>query len=99
MPIVLGFDPGGIQSFGWCVSTFAPDLPLHIVTYGLKSNARDAVRAAIAAVPEGEQVLAAGIDSPLCWTHQGDRASDQAVRAAIHAARRGVAAELMPRWA
>jgi hypothetical protein len=81
--ILLGFDPGGVNAFGWCVARDSAQLPPSVLATGVVSNARAAVAAALAAVPHGEVVLAAGIDAPLLWARSGSRHSDRFVRQAI----------------
>jgi len=86
MDVLLGFDPGGLERFGWCVASDAPRLPLRVVASGVSNDARSAIAGALAAVPAGATVLAAGIDAPLLWSRSGPRTVDQIVRAAIHVA-------------
>jgi hypothetical protein len=81
--VLLGFDPGGANAFGWCVARDSAQLPLSIVATGIASSARAAVASALAAVPTDETVLAAGIDAPLLWARSGPRNSDRVVRQAI----------------
>lgn len=88
MPFILGFDPGGIGNFGWCIADYAADnmgIPLPILHCGNADNAAEAV-AAVAAIVGDEPVLAAGIDAPLFWIPNGWREVDLAVRASVHAA-------------
>lgn len=85
MAVAIGLDPGGIDAFGWCVCEFTEELPLHVVDQGIESSAHDAVASAVACA-DGSEVIAAGIDSPLCWVQHGDRRADQLVRRAIAAA-------------
>lgn len=86
MSILLGFDPGGAKNFGWCVAGDSPELPLSIIATGLANDASTAVQAALAAIPTGRVVLAAGIDAPLVWSRSGPRNSDRAVRTALQQA-------------
>jgi hypothetical protein len=81
--VLLGFDPGGKGKFGWCVADDADSLPLSICASGLASGAREAVERALAAVPAGRAVLAAGIDAPLVWPRGEARSADTAIRSAI----------------
>lgn len=81
--VLVGFDPGGVNAFGWCVARDSSQLPLAPLATGIASNARAAVAAALAAVPNGEVVAAAGIDAPLLWARSGPRNSDRIVRQAI----------------
>lgn len=82
MKVVFGFDPGGAGSFGWAVCAFSPQLPLRLLTTGTAPHAQAAVEAALAH-DFGSEVVAAGIDSPLCWTRNGSRMADRRVRRAI----------------
>lgn len=86
MNVLLGFDPGGSECFGWCVASDARRLPLAVVESGVSSHARSAVASALASVPAGAKVLAAGIDAPLLWSRSGPRRVDQIVRTAIRVA-------------
>lgn len=69
MGVLLGFDPGGLEAFGWCVVEDAEELPLRFLEGGIAQGARDAFEAVV----EHSDVLAAGIDSPLFWTTSGRR--------------------------
>lgn len=80
MNVVLGFDPGGEEGFGWCVLEDAELLPLRVLKHGVTDRAELAVEAARAALPEKSVVRAAGIDAPLFWTPSGDRRVDQTLR-------------------
>lgn len=74
--IFLGFDPGGVNQFGWCVSQAKSDGRLKVLRSGLADNAKGAVHAALESVNDLEDVCAAGIDSPLYWPIQGNRKAD-----------------------
>lgn len=80
MGVLLGFDPGGKDGFGWCVADDMPTLPLKVRATDVVDNARSAVDGAMAWVEKGEQILAAGIDAPLFWVATGDRNVDRIVR-------------------
>jgi hypothetical protein len=80
MTLLLGFDPGGKKSFGWCVAENALVLPLQIRATGVVDNARDAILKAFACIKYGEQVFAAAIDAPMFWVPCGDRKVDRIVR-------------------
>jgi hypothetical protein len=80
MAVLLGFDPGGEDGYGWCIADHAPVLPLSIRATGVVDNARDALREALAHVGSGEQIVAAGIDAPLFWVPSGDRKADRVLR-------------------
>src|SRR5437660_360415 len=83
MVVLLGFDPGGEDGFGWSVADDTPALPLTVRATGVVDNARSAVDAAMAQVKQGEHVVAAGIDAPLFWVATGDRTVDRIVRAEL----------------
>jgi len=85
MTVLIGLDPGGIDAFGWCVCEFTEKFPLHVIEQGIESCAHDAVAAAVECASDS-QVIAAGIDSPLCWAGRGDRLADQQLRSAVAAA-------------
>jgi hypothetical protein len=74
--IFLGFDPGGVRQFGWCVSEAKPDARLRLLGSGVADHARGAVQAALTLVTDLNDVCAAGIDSPLYWPMKGDREAD-----------------------
>jgi hypothetical protein len=82
-PFVLGFDPGGIRQFGWCLAE-ATDRP-RLIHSGIANNADEAVDSVCADIDDSVQLLAAGIDSPLFWIGNGDRQVDQTVRAKMRA--------------
>ena len=78
MSIYLGFDPGGIKSFGWAVLLIDPNGGVHALKTGVVSSAPDAIDAAssgLIGTPE-----AVGIDAPLFWVENGDRRADAAIR-------------------
>lgn len=83
MGVILGFDPGGVGNFGWCVSYDADTLPLAVIATGLADGGSVAVEAALNAIPQGHNVVAAGIDAPLVWSKQGARKADVLLRSAI----------------
>ena len=80
MQILLGFDPGGEDGFGWCVVEDGPTLPLRIRVAGVVDNASDALAAAQQILRPGDRVVAAGVDAPLFWVPAGDRVADRTVR-------------------
>lgn len=80
---VIGFDPGGIGQFAWCL-TEATDPP-RLRHCGVSDHASGAVGAVSKHIDDSMQLLAAGIDSPLFWIGNGDRRVDQIVRTKIHA--------------
>jgi hypothetical protein len=83
MDIAFGFDPGGIDEFGWAVLECPPyDLP-HIRAAGTVDHAEEAVSAATSRLRSEDQVIAAGIDSPMYWTPTGERQAESIVRDAM----------------
>src|SRR4051794_2783206 len=81
--VILGFDPGGIKQFAWCVAQLTSKDRLQLQACGIASHARGAVTAALDKALGFGRVEAAGIDSPLFWAADGDRKADKAVRAAM----------------
>ena len=82
--VLLGFDPGGINSFGWATLHLDEAGEFVSLTTGVASNAPDAVRNAgqsAASAPAG-----VGIDAPLFWVEKGDRRADSHVRNRVVAA-------------
>ena len=45
MGVLLGFDPGGLKAFGWCIVEDAERLPLRVLEGGHADNAEDALKA------------------------------------------------------
>lgn len=79
--LILGLDPGGVGTFGWCLCEYRNELPLPVVRHGTSNSAMEAVTAALTQVGSSP-LIAAGIDAPLCWT-SGARIADQLVRRAV----------------
>lgn len=82
--VLLGFDPGGINSFGWAMLHLDEAGKFVRLITGVASNAPDAVRSAgqsAASVPAG-----VGIDAPLFWVEEGDRRADSHIRNRVVAA-------------
>ncbi|MEQ1813193.1 MAG: hypothetical protein ABL860_01900 [Candidatus Nitrotoga sp.] len=76
--ILLGFDPGGINSFGWATLHLDEAGQFVKLTTGIASNAPDAIGNAwpiAASAPAG-----VGIDTPLFWVEKGDRHADAYIR-------------------
>jgi|GEM_PF-2795463 len=72
--IVIGLDPGGLNSFGWaCLQIGESGNPIALNT-GLTSSAPSALDSAgkIARFAP----VAMGIDAPLYWVREGDRKAD-----------------------
>ena len=83
--IVLGFDPGGKNAFGWSICKTKDGQLVARVKTGLADDAlaaRDAVKKYLDedASAKGQQVLAAGIDAPMFWSKTGNRAVDDFLR-------------------
>lgn len=85
MNLILGFDPGGSDGFGWCVLQDAPYAPVAIHNAGVSDNAAAAFAAVVSCVPKDSIVLSAGIDAPMFWNPAGDRQADRTVRASVKA--------------
>lgn len=79
MGVLLGFDPGGLKAFGWCIVDDAEELPLRVLDGGVAKDARDASEAVVKHLARPSDVRAAGVDSPLFWT-ASDRQADQILR-------------------
>ena len=85
--IILGFDPGGQDNFGWSICEITggtlqpPDLT------GLANDAWHAMDQVQKALPDNPPVLAAGIDAPLFWSKTGDRTVDIVLRQALRDAK------------
>jgi predicted nuclease with RNAse H fold len=79
--IVIGLDPGGLNSFGWaCLQIGESGNPIALNT-GLASSAPSALDSAgkIASFAP----VAVGIDAPLYWVREGDRKADADIRKRI----------------
>lgn len=77
---LAGFDPGGERQFGWCVVEASTELPLSLHSTGVASNAAEAVNCVLKEIPSQNTLIAAGIDSPLFWSPDGDRNADRVIR-------------------
>ena len=67
--LVAGFDPGGKNSFGWCVATIDP---WRVVGRGVVSYAKEACDEASKVIKDKNgNLVAAGIDAPLTWARNG----------------------------
>ena len=85
--IILGFDPGGKERFGWSICYAGPD-DLTLLRTGWSSDAQGAFDSVIECIksleiPGNPAVLAAGIDAPMFWSTAGDREVDRALRKAL----------------
>jgi len=81
--VILGFDPGGVRRFGWCVAQAKHDGKLQLRASGIESHAAGALKAALMKAANFGRIAAAGIDSPLLWVADGDRKADKAIRSAM----------------
>jgi predicted nuclease with RNAse H fold len=77
---IVGFDPGGINAFGWAVLSGAHD-QLTFIASGTCSSAKDAIEDVSAKCPLPP--VAVGIDAPLVWAKSGDRKCDETVRGLV----------------
>ena len=83
--ILFGFDPGGLNNFGWaCLSIGKSGIPVSLNT-GCSSNAPDAITEA-SHHASGKAPAAVGIDAPLFWIAKGDRLADAGIRTRVCAA-------------
>lgn len=79
--LFVGFDPGGRDAFGWAVLS-AQDDGVKFSASGTCSSAPEALQATLRQC--GRKVPKAfGVDAPLYWVLEGDRASDRAIRNAV----------------
>lgn len=70
--LVAGFDPGGKNSFGWCVVAVRPRRKMIDAGKNLASNADDAFcKASQVIKSHGGSLRAVGIDAPLTWARNG----------------------------
>lgn len=81
--LVLGFDPGGVKTFGWCVAEATPNQKLRLHRSGLANHSDEAVTAALQEIVDLSEIAAVGIDSPLFWAASGERRADKAIRSAL----------------
>ncbi len=84
--VVLGFDPGGAEKFGWSICPIDGG-ELGILKTGVASDALEVIRAVSSVLPPNTRVLAAGIDAPMFWSTTGTREVDPIIRDEIQ--RRG----------
>ena len=86
--VILGFDPGGKNQFGWCVAQGTPDWSSTFVRFArLECHADEAVRAALRRAAASRRVEAAGIDSPYSSAvADADRKADRVVPRQCHEA-------------
>jgi predicted nuclease with RNAse H fold len=82
--IVLGFDPGGIKSFGWAVLQIDAAGAVIDLKTGVTSTAPDAIQEA--AQSAASAPMGIGIDAPLFWVQQGYRRADAHIRKRVVAA-------------
>ena len=77
---IVGFDPGGINAFGWAVLSGTRD-QLTFIASGTCSSAENAIEdvSAKCLLPP----VAVGIDAPLVWAKSGDRKCDETVRGLV----------------
>jgi predicted nuclease with RNAse H fold len=81
--IIVGFDPGGINQFGWCLTEMSKEGRLKVLDCGLESHAAGAVAATLKHIPARSEIMAVGIDSPLYWNPSGSRNADKLIRRAM----------------
>ncbi len=85
--IVLGFDPGGKNNFGWSVcrtDKSGDKLLIQLGKTGLANDALEVVGKVQEAMKspdfQGLKVLAVGIDAPMFWSGRGNRQVDNIIR-------------------
>ncbi len=81
--VILGFDPGGEGSFGWCVAEQTSDNRFWLPDTNVEDHAERAVSTALKRAANYGPVEAAGIDSPLFGVAKGDRNADGRIRDAM----------------
>lgn len=81
---VLGFDPGGINNFGWAALDIEENGRCADLKTGVVSTAREAVQQA--KKNAGINPAGVGIDAPLFWVQEGDRRADAFIRRRVVAA-------------
>jgi predicted nuclease with RNAse H fold len=75
---IVGFDPGGKRSFGWCIAKFDKKVPLDILKTGCCDHAQQAIGMVKEYCEEKKyHVLAAGVDAPLTWPKERNRKIDE----------------------
>ena len=82
--VLLGFDPGGIESFGWAALHIGDAGTFVSLMTGVVSTAPEAVQRAGQCSPDAPAGV--GIDAPLFWVQQGDRRADEHIRKRVVAA-------------
>lgn len=82
--VYVGFDPGGLGNFGWCVAEATDAQSLCVLESRDADNAGSATDAVLKyAKAATAEIIAIGIDSPLFWSSTGDRKVDRIVRDAV----------------
>ena len=82
--VYVGFDPGGLGNFGWCVAEATDAQSLCVLESHDENNAKSATDAVLGLTKtKTAKIIAIGIDSPLFWSSEGDRVVDRDVRGAI----------------
>lgn len=87
--VILGFDPGGNDKFGWSICCDHPSGMLQPpLKTGLADDAPDAISKVKRALkspdfPANPNVLAAGIEAPLFWNRRGCREIDNLLDCAL----------------
>ena len=89
--IVLGFDPGGKNAFGWsvCVARdgqLQPPIGTNVANSAIEALKQVEEYLERVCVTRVFPLLAAGIDAPMFWSEQGNRAVDQWLRDSVRAA-------------
>ena len=84
--LILGFDPGGKEHFGWSVCKVV-DGELRLLRFGVADDAKHAICKVKKVIePLGlsnAKVMAAGIDAPMFWSAKRNREIDGKIGAAL----------------
>ena len=83
--LIVGFDPGGKGTFGWCVAEVHGTQRVRLRRSGTADHAAPALQQIRQYVADPSEIGAAGIDSPLFWVANGERQADRTIRAAMTA--------------
>ena len=90
--IILGFDPGGKNAFGWSICRTKGGQLQKPCTAGNADDALSVLQAVEGYVEKDSnlrdlRVLAAGIDAPMFWSRRGNRKVDDYLRRHLKSAR------------
>jgi hypothetical protein len=80
--LLLGFSPGGLRRFGWCIGKASAQREITVQAVGVADHAGDAVSQVFDALEDTTAVGAAAVDGPLVWPRGRSRRVDDLVRVA-----------------